>query len=88
MARVATEGCLALIPNHFELCLIASKRARQLARGANAHLPWGDHKSTVLTLQEIAAGYVDKSVLAEADLPAIRNSAMDPTQLPDLGSDM
>lgn len=69
MARVTAEDCLARIPNHFSLCLVAAKRARQLARGATAHLPWGNHKSTVLTLQEIAAGYVGSSVLFEPDLP-------------------
>jgi len=35
--------------------MVAAKRARQLARGAEAKLPWANHKSTVLSLQEIAA---------------------------------
>ncbi len=72
MARVTIEGCLALIPNHFDVCLAASKRARQLARGADARLPWGDHKSTVLSLKEIESGLVDMTVLEEADLPSVK----------------
>ena len=73
MARVTVEDCLVKMPNPFELALIASKRARQLARGAESVLPWENHKSTVLALREIAEGHVDHSVLAEEDLPAIQS---------------
>lgn len=83
MARVTIEDCLTIIPNHFDLCQIAAKRARQLARGALPKVPWEDHKSTVLSLREIAAGYVDKTVLTEADLPPIRSSQAD-LDLPEL----
>lgn len=72
MARVTVEDCLNRIPNQFELTLVAAKRARQLARGAEAKLPWENHKSTVLSLREIAGGHVDKSVLDEAELPAVQ----------------
>jgi len=77
MARVTVEDCLLNVDNHFTLARIASKRARQLARGAEAHLPWNDHKSTVLALLEIAAGYVHTDVLEEADLPAISQPKLD-----------
>jgi DNA-directed RNA polymerase subunit omega len=87
MARVTAEDCLAVIPNPFELCLVASKRARQLARGAPSQLQWGMHKSTVLALREIAAGYVDRSILKEADLP-LAKTWIDDLQLPDLSSDI
>ena len=85
MARVTVEDCLVRIPNHFDLCLVAAKRARQLARGAPSQLPWGDHKSTVLTLREIAAGQIGREVLSESDLPFAKAEADIP--LPDLGSD-
>jgi DNA-directed RNA polymerase subunit omega len=74
MARVTVEDCLKPIPNQFQLTLVAAKRARQLARGKEQHLPWGDHKSTVLALREIAEGYVNESVLDEQDLPVISTS--------------
>ncbi len=77
MARVTVEDCLHRIPNQFELSLVAAKRARQLARGAEARLPWGTHKSTVLSLKEIAEGYIDASVLTEQDLPAIQQPKME-----------
>ncbi len=72
MARVTVEDCLSKIPNQFELTLVAAKRARQLARGAESKLPWGNHKSTVLSLREIADGLTDRKVLEEADLPAVQ----------------
>ncbi|TAM12796.1 MAG: DNA-directed RNA polymerase subunit omega [Nevskiaceae bacterium] len=81
MARVTVEDCLARIPNQFELALVASKRARLLARGAESRLPWDDHKSTVLSLKEIADGLVDQSVLEEAELPAVQRPKMELEQL-------
>lgn len=71
MARVTIEDCLVHIPSRFALTRVAAKRARQLTRGAEAKLPWDDHKSTVLALQEIAGGQITEAVLDEADLPAV-----------------
>lgn len=84
MPRAPLEDCLQRIPNHFDLCAIASKRARQLARGAPSEIPVGAHKSTVLSLMEISRGLVDKTVLDEKDLPAVESSPMrfDPLDLP------
>ena len=81
MARVTVEDCLTNLDNRFELVLVASKRARQLARGAEAHLPWGNHKSTVLALQEVAGGHVTESVLDEQELPALTAPKMELEQL-------
>lgn len=69
MARVTVEDCLDKLGNQFELTTVASKRARQLARGAATHLDWDNDKSTVVALREIAEGYVDSSILMETDLP-------------------
>lgn len=77
MARVTVEDCLVKIPNQFDLTLVAAKRARQLARGAESYLPWGNHKSTVLALREIAEGHVGREVLDEADLPAVQQPKME-----------
>lgn len=61
MARVTIEDCLENIENRFKLVLLASKRARQLSKGADAFLPRGKDKDTVLALREIAAGHVSES---------------------------
>jgi DNA-directed RNA polymerase subunit omega len=58
MARVTVEDCLNHVDNRFNLVLLASKRVRQLERGADEFLPRGKDKDTVLALREIAAGFV------------------------------
>ncbi|WP_347988808.1 DNA-directed RNA polymerase subunit omega [Methylomonas sp. AM2-LC] len=58
MARVTIEDCLNNIENRFKLVLLASKRARQLEKGADEFLPRGKDKDTVLALREIAGGFV------------------------------
>lgn len=67
MARITVEDCLDKIDSRFDLILVASKRARQLARGMDAHLPWENDKPTVMALREIAAGHIDASILDEPE---------------------
>ena len=55
MARITVEDSLKNVPNLFELVLVASRRARKLANGAEATLDWENDKPTVLALREIAA---------------------------------
>lgn len=65
MARVTVEDCLEVVDNRFELVLLASKRARQLAKGADPALDNAEHedKPTVLALREIAARKVDGALI-------------------------
>lgn len=58
MARVTVEDCLENVENRFKLVLLASKRARQLNKGADAFVERSKDKDTVLALREIAAGHV------------------------------
>jgi DNA-directed RNA polymerase subunit omega len=58
MARLTVEDCLDRIGNRFELVLLASKRARQLAMGAAPLVPIENDKPTVLALREIAEGKI------------------------------
>ena len=67
MARVTVEDCLHNVKNRFELVLLATKRARQLAYGKESALPWENDKPTVLALREIAEGLVDISILQQPD---------------------
>ena len=69
MARITVEDCSEKIPNMFQLVLVASKRARQLANGAEPMVDWENDKPTVVALREIAEGYVTESVLTERDQP-------------------
>jgi DNA-directed RNA polymerase subunit omega len=70
MARITVEDCLDHIDNRFDLVLVASKRARQLANGVEPMLPWQNDKPTVMALREIADGAVKPETLAEADRAA------------------
>lgn len=58
MARVTIDDCLENVENRFELVLLASKRARQLEKGADEFVTRGKDKCTVLALREIAENYV------------------------------
>lgn len=68
MARLTVEDCLDHVDNRFNLVLIGSKRARQLALGAKPLLPEENDKPTVLALREIAEGLVDKSILVKSSI--------------------
>ena len=76
MARVTIEDCLDNVENRFELVLVASKRARQLANGHESYLPWEDDKPTVLALREIAAGKVTNAILLQKDEPIFEAPAV------------
>ena len=69
MARITVEDCLQNVPNLFQLVLVASRRARKLANGAEATLEWENDKPTVLALREVAAGHVGLEILEEPDMP-------------------
>ncbi len=69
MARVTVEDCLESMDNRFQLVMVASKRARQLANGREAHLEWENDKPTVMALREITAGLITKDILTESDIP-------------------
>ena len=64
MARVTVEDCLEFVDNRFELVMLASKRAREIAiRGAQPMVEWDNDKPTVVALRELAAGLIDRDVL-------------------------
>jgi DNA-directed RNA polymerase subunit omega len=68
MARVTVEDCLGSVDNRFELVMLASKRARQLATGGKDPLVQEESdKPTVIALREIAEGLVTPDMLARED---------------------
>lgn len=67
MARITVEDCLAVVNNRFELVLMATKRARQLAKGATATMDEENDKPTVLALREIAERKVDQETIDAID---------------------
>jgi DNA-directed RNA polymerase subunit omega len=74
MARVSAEDCLKRLPNHFALCILAARRARELAAGHPPSVVC-DNKAAVTALREIAAGKVSfTESLDEAILMHISDS--------------
>ena len=65
MARVTVEDCLGKVDNRFHLVLVATKRARQLAKGAQPFVDWENDKPTVVALREIAEDFVTPKILVE-----------------------
>lgn len=59
MARITVEDCLNRIDNRFDMVLTATKRARQIANGAEPMVEEQNDKPTVIALREIAQGLVD-----------------------------
>ena len=63
MARITVEDCLDNIENIFEMVLVASKRARRIAHGADPLVDMSNDKPTVIALREMAAGKVGIEML-------------------------
>ena len=59
MSRITVEDCLEKVNSRFELVLLASRRARQLFKGARPLID-SDNREIVVALREIAAGKVRK----------------------------
>ena len=70
MARITVEDCLDNIDNIFEMVLVAAKRARRVAHGAESMVALENDKPTVIALREIAAGHITPSILEEIEQPA------------------
>jgi DNA-directed RNA polymerase subunit omega len=71
MARITVEDCLDNIDNIFEMVLVASKRARRVAHGADPLVELENDKPTVIALREIAEGHITPAILDEIDQPPI-----------------
>ncbi len=63
MARVTVEDCVMKVPNRFDLVMLASQRARDLAAGAAMTLDRDNDKNPVVALREIAEDMVDLNQL-------------------------
>ena len=68
MARVTVEDCLDNVENRFELVMVASKRARQLATGGKDPMVQEESdKPTVIALREIAEGLISQDILSREE---------------------
>jgi len=65
MARVTVEDCVQIVPNRFELVLLAGQRARMISAGAPLTVDRDRDKNPVVALREVAAQKVTPEDLRE-----------------------
>lgn len=69
MARVTVEDCLKYVDTNYELVLKASKRARDIAEGAQPLIEEDGDKPVVIALREIAEDAKPEEKLMEYSTP-------------------
>lgn len=72
MARITVEDCVTVVPNRFELCLVASNRAKSILSGASTQLDRKE-KPAVISLREVADGLVDVDGIKKNIVRSIKN---------------
>ena len=72
MARITVEDCVTVVPNRFELCLVASNRAKSILSGASTSLDRKE-KPAVIALREIADSLVDVEQIKKNIVRSIKN---------------
>ena len=81
MARVTVQDAVEIVGNRFDLILLATKRARQLATGGkDAKVEWDNDKPTVVALREIEAGLISEEIMsneAKAEKEQIEMSSIE-----------
>jgi DNA-directed RNA polymerase subunit omega len=81
MARITVEDCLDNVDNRFDLVLLATKRARQLANGVDPLVPTENDKPTVIALREIADGLITRQIIAEKEAAEAAEAAREEAEL-------
>jgi DNA-directed RNA polymerase subunit omega len=66
MARVTVEDCIKIVPNRFELVVLAGQRSREIASGSKLTIDRDNDKNPVLSLREIAAETVSTKDLGQS----------------------
>jgi DNA-directed RNA polymerase subunit omega len=69
MAFPSLEQAVQKVPNRYLLVVLASKRARQINRGAAPRVDTRFRKPTSTALEEVAASKVEYRARDEADTP-------------------
>ena len=67
MARITIEDCTEVVSNRFHLVQMASIRTKQLKKGARSLVQSEENKEVVVSLREIAAGFVKPDYPAEEE---------------------
>lgn len=78
MARITVEDCSEQVDSRFALCILATRRARQLESGATPLVQRMRNKALVLALREVATGKVrfEQDVRAALSKPVPKLGAL------------
>ena len=64
MARVTVEDAVDKVGNRFDLIMVASRRARQIATGGkDPKVEYDKDKATVIALREIEEGLINMEIM-------------------------
>ena len=64
MARVTVQDAVEVVGNRFDLILLATERARDIANGTKEpKVEWDNDKPTVVALREIEEGLISKEIM-------------------------
>ncbi len=77
MARVTVEDCIEVLPNRFELVLMASHRARSIAAGSPLTIERDNDKTPVVALRELAEETLSLDDLRESLIIGLQRVIMD-----------
>lgn len=77
MARVTVEDCVEIIPNRFDLVLLASHRSRSISAGAALTIDRDNDKTPVVALREIADQTLDLGDLREGLVVGLQRVILD-----------
>jgi len=88
MARVTVEDCVEVVPNRFELVLLAARRAREISAGSNLTVDRDKDKNPVVGLREIAEQTISLSILQENLIKSMQRHAFREETEEDLDSEL
>jgi DNA-directed RNA polymerase subunit omega len=88
MARVTVEDCVEIVPNRFELVLLAARRAREISAGSNLTVDRDKDKNPVVGLREIAEQTISLSALRENLIKSMQRHAFRDETDEDLDSEL
>lgn len=74
MARVTVEDCTEVIPNRFDLVLLAARRSREIAAGAHLTVDRNKDRNPVVALREIAELTISLSNLQESLIKGLQRN--------------
>jgi DNA-directed RNA polymerase subunit omega len=74
MARVTVEDCIEVVPNRFDLVLLAARRAREIALGSPLTVSRDNDKNPVVALREIAEKTVGIDTLEKSIIEGFRRT--------------